>query len=570
MRRTLSILGLLALLALAFAARCWNLRDVFVEGRIYFIEADAYSRMTRAQMVASGESVVIRHHAFENFPSGTTPHTTAPLDWLIMGGKWTMDLGFAVFDRGKTSVLRAQTLDLAGALVSPLLGVLTCAWLWWWSRRHAPRGLAWTVPLLFALSPILVHGTLLGRPDHQSLLLLLLALALAAEVSLASGPSRAWSLLAGSTWALALWVSLYEPLVLIAVVLVLWLIADRRRFTAREVRPGWIAFAAIVLTSLLLDGWRVALPDAAMRAAFATWQQTIGELAHLDVLSSTPYRWLGAACVLAPMLLAFGAWRDRFKNPQAAILCLLLVALALSIWQLRWGYFLALIYAISLPWQLAVVRWRWLAGGVFAAGLWTVAQDWEATLYPDAATEDARAVRLMEGVQLRELAALMRSEERAGFLAPWWLSPAISYWSGQPGVAGSSHEALTGTLATARFFLAPGPDKAESIARGLGVRWVLTDGFDQDGTSRLVKAYAPLLDGQIPPEPWGPTMHDRGRPRERVSAGDLADASPELRARLLALADRAEAQDIGSPAFTCVAQTQFYKLFRVKEPAPTP
>ena len=131
MRRVLSILGLLALLALAFAARCWNLRDVFVQGRIYFVDADCYSRMTRARMVAGGEALVIRHHDFENFPAGITPHTTAPLDWLIVAGKGALDLGFAIFDRGKTSVLRAQTLDLAGALISPLLGAATCAWLAW-------------------------------------------------------------------------------------------------------------------------------------------------------------------------------------------------------------------------------------------------------------------------------------------------------------------------------------------------------------------------------------------------------------------------------------------------------
>ncbi|HYR57451.1 MAG TPA: hypothetical protein VEO95_02430, partial [Chthoniobacteraceae bacterium] len=167
--------------ALAFAARCWNLRDVFVNGRIYFVDADCYSRMTRARMVANGDALIIRHHDFENWPQGTRPHTTAPMDWLIAGGKKVLDAGFWMLDRRGTSVLGRQTLDLAGALISPMLGVATCAFLGVWAWRERMSG--WlAAPLMFAISPVLVHGTVLGRPDHQSLLILLLALALAAEL----------------------------------------------------------------------------------------------------------------------------------------------------------------------------------------------------------------------------------------------------------------------------------------------------------------------------------------------------------------------------------------------------
>jgi hypothetical protein len=65
-----------------------------------------------------------------------------------------------------------------------------------------------TLLLLFVVSPILVHGTELGRPDHQSLLLGLIGVALCAEWTLASADSRAWSLVSGAAWGLALWVSL--------------------------------------------------------------------------------------------------------------------------------------------------------------------------------------------------------------------------------------------------------------------------------------------------------------------------------------------------------------------------
>src|SRR6187455_1215541 len=96
---------------LAGAVRAWNLRDVFVQGHIYFLDADCYSRMTRARLVSDGAAMVIRHHEFENWPQGTRPHTTAPMDWAIVLMKRTLDFGFSISDFGRRSLLGAQTLD---------------------------------------------------------------------------------------------------------------------------------------------------------------------------------------------------------------------------------------------------------------------------------------------------------------------------------------------------------------------------------------------------------------------------------------------------------------------------
>ena len=230
MKRTLRLAALLIFCVLTFAARCHNLRDVFIGGCIYFVDADCYSRMTRARMVAEHPGMVVKHHDFENWPQGVKSHTTAPLDYLIVVGKKLLDAGFAIFDSGKTSVLRGQTLDLSGALISPLLGALTCGWLavWAWSAaRHSslvrPYA-AYAVPLFFAISPILVHGTVLGRPDHQSLIIFLLAIIIGAETRLmqtvrewethARPPNRhiaKWSGISGLAGGLSMWVSLYEP-----------------------------------------------------------------------------------------------------------------------------------------------------------------------------------------------------------------------------------------------------------------------------------------------------------------------------------------------------------------------
>ena len=505
MKRALWLLMIVAFCAVALAVRCWNVRDIFIAGRIYFVDPDCYSRMTRAAAIAEGGPLVIRHHDFENWPDGITPHTTAPLDWLIVAGKWVADCAMRIADPGGTSVLRGQTLDLSGALISPLLGALTCGWLaaWAWSAaRHSSlvaRHLALTAPILFAISPIAVHGSALGRPDHQSLLILLLAIIIGAEVRLmqtvreweknARPPNRhltKWSLIGGTAGGLAMWVSLYEPLILFGVIFALIAVLDREQFRWRERWAGWAFAIAIYGASLLIDGWRIALPDAAMRAYFANWSRSIGELAHLDPRAPLLWQWCGWGVALAPVALGVALWLKAKAarvagashpayRPAAFLLGLLLVTFGLTCWQLRWGYFFALTFAMSLPWQLAVLRRAWIAWPVFVVALYPVAQDWDARLFPDEEAERRRAEQRAERTALRETVSVLTGEARGGFIAPWWQSPAIAYWTRQPGVAGSSHQSLAGIVDTARFYLAENPATAAAILQKRRVAWVLAD-----------------------------------------------------------------------------------------------
>ena len=85
----------------------------------------------------------------------------------------------------------------------------------------------WVMLILYAISPILVHGTELGRPDHQSLLMLLVTIAICAEWSLraeddtlATTNRSKWSIVSGVAWGLAIWTSAYESLVLFLLVMV--------------------------------------------------------------------------------------------------------------------------------------------------------------------------------------------------------------------------------------------------------------------------------------------------------------------------------------------------------------
>ena len=208
-RFALIVFEITLLSALILATRCANYQDVFVAGNVYFVDADCYARMTRAQLVREKPGLIIRHHEFENFPQGTIPHTTAPFDYLIVA--------LSLF----LNPFTAHPLDLAGAFVSPLLALLGAWFLWWWSRRMKFR-YRWVMLILYAISPILVHGTELGRPDHQSLLILLVAIAICAgwssQTLQAANMASAWRLTSAAAWALAIWVSAYEPLVLFLIV----------------------------------------------------------------------------------------------------------------------------------------------------------------------------------------------------------------------------------------------------------------------------------------------------------------------------------------------------------------
>lgn len=482
-------------MALGFGLRCWNWDQVFVGDEVHFVDADCYSRMTRVERVLTAPWHSIRFHDFENAPQGTTPHTTAPMDFAIAGLTKVFDLcgsGFGVFPS------RSSSRDLAGAFISPLLGLLLMGFLCWWSR-HQPWCLA--LLLVVAVSPILVHGFLLGRPDHQSLILLLVGMALAAEISLWSsvGP-RPWSLLAGICWALALWTSLFEPLILLLAVLACrWFVLGRAAFRIRD-RAAAVVFVLILAGGFLFDGWRP-LPSAPeIREFFPRWAQTIGELASLRFVQLFP--WTGWLLPVVPILLILRFGKEK-SRPALAQAFLLLLTLGLSLWYARWGYFVALVFAFSLPQALAAIPLRPVVAALFIISLWPVAAEWDRQFFPDPSRERALAETREDASLLHQVAVKLQTSDHSPVLAPWWLSPALSYWSGQPCVAGSSHQSLPGTVASARFYTATDPTVARQILRDRGVRFVVA--YEP---SRIVGNSAQILGIAPPRDAMGQRLYD--------------------------------------------------------------
>ncbi len=468
--------------ALILTTRCANYEDVFVGRKIYFVDADCYSRMTRARLVAEHPGLIVRHHDFENYPAGTNPHTTAPLDYLIVG------LAALV------APFSAQPLDLAGALISPLLALVAGWFLCWWSLRMERR-YRWAGLLLFALSPILAHGAALGRPDQQALLILLVLVALAAECSLKEKPSSGWSALSGLSWGLALWVSLYEPLLLLAVLLGSLGATARAQLLARPRRLGWCVLGAVVLAAALVERRWPQFPASELHFYFINWSATIGELRAVSLTNPVWLQWFGGFIILAPLLL-IPALRRRTLAPP--FLALLAVTFALTLWQVRWGYFLAVVFALTIPALLLVVRPGWLGAVLAALAFLPCLQSWDNEFWPNEQLQTRRAETRREAAEWRAVAAALPADRHAPFLAPWWLSPSAAYWSGHPAVAGSSHESLTGIVESARFFQSTEPNDARAILRRHGVRSVMA--YDAE---RVAQNSAAILGLAAPPRSLG-------------------------------------------------------------------
>lgn len=482
---------IIILVCAAGAAYLWNRDSVFFGGQVFFADGDCYARMTRVSLVEEDLLRPIRSHHFENFPEGTRPHTTAPLDYLI------------VFLHTLLAPLTENSLSVAGAFISPVIGMLAIVFLGFWSGT-AGVAFRWPLLVLFSFSPMTAHAFELGRPDHQSLILAFVASGVASEISLWLRPSMAWRYVSAASWGLALWVSLFEPAVIGALILVArgvrWCVAGRAKRAGPVIYPGpLLVFFGIVIVAIFWEGW----PAIGFDPAFARWSRSIGELKSGSV--ALLCSWVGWMALAAPVLLV---WRFILKREAVVLLVLAMVLVtgALTFVHVRWGYFFVLSVAMSLPWALSVARSQAFAGLLFVISLWPVASAWDQTLFPDDATFRARSERLADSLALRDAALQLREKPRRGVIAPWWFSPAVVWWSGQPAVGGSSHQSLPGIRDSARFFLSGGGEAAEGILRARKVGYVIA--YEPD---RVETNSAELLGEDVPPHAMVRTLF--GPPR---------------------------------------------------------
>jgi hypothetical protein len=475
-----TIAAVLLLAGVFLAAVTWNRAQVFVtksDGTmlIVYADGDCHSRMQRADLIANRPGAIIRAHDFENHPQGTIPHTTAPMDYLIAA------LGVVV-----------HPLEVAGAWISPLFGLLTLLFLFVWSRvlDLRPR---WPMLILFAISPALTHAFALGRPDHQSLLVALTTVALTSNFAFIRTSHAGWAWASGAAWGVALWVSWFEPLFLLLTQEIARVVALRQSAYPKAWRNALLLGAGIALGAWALEGFRNPWPSEEIRALFPRWAALLGELQ-----GATPeamFTWTGWLLVPAPLLLGWKYYKSR--DPLALIVLLLLVVVtALTGWQARWNPWQATVFCLALPWILSPLRKTWLMWTVFLVSLWPVAWAWDTRLFHAPAERARQQERILEAALLEQVGEFLRTQPRGGVLAPWWISPALARASGQPMVGGTSHQSLPGSADTARFFMSNDDGIALAQLHLRQVRYVVTD-----APERIIATSSQLLGVPAPQNP---------------------------------------------------------------------
>jgi hypothetical protein len=421
--------------------------------RPWAVEADCYSQLARVQRILGGQGLIQNHFTVENWPEGLVPSTTAPFDYVI------------VLLYAPLSLFTRHPLDWAGALASPALWVgLVLFWMLFRSREFNLAGRALLIAGSAAL-PAFIWATACGRPRHQSLILVLLAMGLTAEYErwqIELTPKRWWNIFAGLVWGLACWTSLFEPSV-VAMALVLFNLTVRRR----ENPLFLISLGTIMLVALLLEGvhiFNVRSLTPEYYGYLLNWLGTIAEVRPAD------FALMMAEMTLVFLVLPFLAWRlwprANGNKTDALVILLTFLLTVFAMLQSRWFYYASLgeLFLVVRYYQTAPLRWtRLTVLLIFLIGL----IDADLTQI----SSHAGAPANQPSLQLAEIAGSI--EGGGGILAPWWLSPGLLYFSGDPIVSGSSHCGISGIVASAKFYTAPSWTEAEKILRERRVRWVV-------------------------------------------------------------------------------------------------
>jgi hypothetical protein len=425
--------------------------------RPWAVEADCYSQLARVQRILHGQGLIQNHFAVENWPEGLAPSTTAPFDYAIL-------LLYAPL-----SLFTQHPLDWAGALVSPALWVaLVFFWTLFRSREFNLAGRALFLIGSAAL-PAFIWATACGRPRHQSLILALMAMGFTAEYErwqIELTPKRTWNIFAGIVWGMACWTSLFEPSVVV-IGLVLFNLIVRRR----ENLAFLASFGVVVLAMMVLEGRHIfdnilniysLTPE--YRRYLLNWLATIAEVRPLDFAGMMQRMTL---VLLILPLLAWRLWPRKDGNKTDALLILLTLLLTVfATLQGRWIYYASLgeLFLIVRYCQITPTRWtRLVVLFIFFIGL------------ADADYEQIRGHAHAPANQPSlQLAQISRSiDGPGGIMAPWWLSPGLLYFSGQPIVSGSSHCGISGIVASAKFYTSTSWADAERILRERQVRWIV-------------------------------------------------------------------------------------------------
>ena len=445
-----SVAALFFCALLFFSVRLTRLEDVFSQQRPTFLDSDAYTRMERVRQMEKNNWLPIRFHDFENAPHGIVSHATSPLDYAIL----FVSLPLRLFWDAESAR------DLAGVWISPLVGFLGLVMLWRLLQGEPGR---WWALLAYSAFPAIAWSQNIARPDHQSLLVVLLTLALVAESMMLRGrKSRRMEFFCGAAWGFALWVSLWEPLILLVVLFLLQSVLKKASWLNRT-RAFFLPLVVLIVLRFVIDPWPP-IPERADAVYLQNWGRLVGELRGSTVVEMLYWTgfWVPALFVFCLFVL-----RDSENRNDAIFLLSLLVLLTvLTFWQIRWSAYLAALIAsvgVTVFFRTGVRPRK-----IFLAAISFV-------MIPLYYAQSALQWRQpAEGIAESHKVAAILAKEPGTVLAPWWISPMLGYLSGSRYVASSSHQSISGIVDVSEFFLTPHWEVARNILIDRDVVWIVT------------------------------------------------------------------------------------------------
>jgi len=163
-----------ALIALfAFAIRILPFRDVFVGGRVFFIDSDCYYHMRRIEYAMMRFPEALGFDFYLNYPDGGKAIWPPLLDWLIAG----VLLPFA----DAANRIEIQSLVV---WIPPVVGAATVAAVHGLARRHFDPHTAWPAALILSILPAHFWYSQISFVDHHAFVSLVSVLLVGATMAL--------------------------------------------------------------------------------------------------------------------------------------------------------------------------------------------------------------------------------------------------------------------------------------------------------------------------------------------------------------------------------------------------
>jgi hypothetical protein len=312
----LIIIGLWAALHGALAV---TVASPVFEGQLH--GPDEYMRLVRVAELRDGNGWYDTAIARSNAPYGEVLHWTRPMDLLILPGAYALAPFFGADD----------ALFASGALISPLLGLLTCLAMAWAVSPILGRNRAILAAIIVLIQPgVLAYGAA-GRADHHGLLFLLFVLAIGSTVRMLSARQTARSaVIAGIVYGLAIWEGI-EMTILVALcqaaAALAWICFD-----TVKARPQLIAAAAFLATTALalasehppeaifaVEFDRVALPHLVIATLTCAVWSAASAMERFGTATPLQRGAVMAAAGGVGVLILLSAFPDIVAGPYAAM-----------------------------------------------------------------------------------------------------------------------------------------------------------------------------------------------------------------------------------------------------------